>query len=176
MFKYVSRKVAMPLLLLVFGPLAACASVTRGTQDAWTVTTTPSAAKAETTNGFKCDATPCSIKMSRKSEFTATSTKPGYKQATVQVTHKTANAGAVGMAGNVLVGGLIGIGVDAVSGATQDLTPNPVNVTLEKEDAPVKVEAPQAAPMADTPAAAAMPKEGASPPKDAAPEKTAAIP
>ncbi len=34
------------------------------------------------------------------------------------------------MAGNVLVGGLIGAGVDAISGATKDLKPNPVNVRL----------------------------------------------
>ena len=90
MFKSFSRKAAMPLLLLVVGPLAACASVTRGTKDAWTITTTPPSAKVQTSNGFECEATPCSIKMSRKSEFTATITKPGYKTATVQITHKTA--------------------------------------------------------------------------------------
>jgi len=42
--------------------------------------------------------------MSRKSEFVATITKPGYKPATVTVTHKTGGAGAAGVAGNVLVG------------------------------------------------------------------------
>jgi hypothetical protein len=83
---------------------------------------------------MQCSATPCAIRMSRKAEFTATVTKPGYKTATVQVTHKTAAAGAAGVAGNVLVGGIIGIGVDAVSGASQDLTPNPAFVTLEKAD------------------------------------------
>ena len=35
------------------------------------------------------------------------------------------------MAGNVLVGGIIGVGVDAASGAALDLTPNPVVVTLQ---------------------------------------------
>jgi hypothetical protein len=38
------------------------------------------------------------------------------------------------MAGNVLVGGLIGIGVDAYSGAMNDLVPNPLSVKLEKEE------------------------------------------
>jgi hypothetical protein len=37
------------------------------------------------------------------------------------------------MAGNVLVGGLIGAGVDVATGAMLDLSPNPVNVTLESE-------------------------------------------
>ena len=38
------------------------------------------------------------------------------------------------MAGNVLIGGVIGLGVDMVTGASQDLTPNPVTVVLEKKD------------------------------------------
>jgi hypothetical protein len=34
-------------------------------------------------------------------------------------------------AGNVLVGGLVGMGVDACTGAAQDHKPNPVSVTLQ---------------------------------------------
>lgn len=120
-------------LACAMSSLAACATVTRGSNDAWVVDSDPSGARVETSNGHMCVATPCAIKMSRKSEFTATISKPGYKPATVQVTHKTANAGAAGVAGNVLVGGVIGIGVDMISGASQDLTPNPVKVTLEPE-------------------------------------------
>jgi hypothetical protein len=116
--------------------LAACATVTRGSSDAWVVNTTPSGAKVETSNGHQCPATPCAIKMKRKSEFTATVTKTGYKTATVSVSHKTANAGAAGVAGNVLLGGVIGLGVDIATGASQDLTPNPVAITLEPVDQP----------------------------------------
>lgn len=111
--------------------LCACASVTRGSTDAWEVSSDPIGAKVETTNGHYCEATPCAIRMSRKSEFVATISKPGYKPATISVTHKTAKAGAVGMAGNVLIGGLIGVGIDSATGATQDLVPNPAFVTLE---------------------------------------------
>lgn len=127
------RPVRILALACAASSLAACATVTRGSNDAWMVDSDPSGARVETTNGHMCTATPCAIKMSRKSEFTATISKPGYKPATVQVTHKTANAGAAGVAGNVLVGGLIGIGVDMATGASQDLTPNPVKVTLEPE-------------------------------------------
>jgi hypothetical protein len=49
------------------------------------------------------------------------------------VSRLIAGAGAAGVAGNVLVGGLIGIGVDMATGASQDLVPNPVNVKLEPE-------------------------------------------
>ena len=111
--------------------LCACASVTRGSTDAWEVSSDPIGAKVETTNGHFCEATPCAIRMSRKSEFVATVTKPGYRPATITVTHKTAKAGAAGMAGNVLIGGLIGVGIDSATGATQDLVPNPAFVKLE---------------------------------------------
>lgn len=38
------------------------------------------------------------------------------------------------MAGNVVVGGLIGAAVDAGSGAMKDLKPNPIQVNLELLD------------------------------------------
>jgi len=114
--------------------LGACASVTRGTTDVFVVETTPSGAQVKTTNQFACDSTPCSFKMPRKSEFQVTVSKPGYKTTTHQVTNKVSGAGSAGMAGNVLVGGLIGVGVDAYTGAMKDLTPNPLVVVMEKED------------------------------------------
>ena len=55
----------------------ACATVTRGSSEAWTVETDPIGAQVRTTAGFACDATPCTFKMPRKSEFTVTLTKPG---------------------------------------------------------------------------------------------------
>ena len=116
---------------LVAVSLSACATVTRGRNTAWEVQTTPVGASVSTSNGFSCASTPCSIKMPRKSEFTATITKPGYKTATVSVTNKVAGAGGAAMAGNLLAGGIIGAGVDASSGAMLDLTPNPAVVTLE---------------------------------------------
>jgi hypothetical protein len=127
--------VALTAAVMSFG---ACATVTRGTKTAWEVKSEPPGAAVKTTNGFECKSTPCSIKMSRKAEFTATITKDGYKPLQIQVTHKIGSGGGAGMAGNVLVGGLIGVGVDATSGAMFDLTPNPVSVNLEKlAEAPV---------------------------------------
>jgi hypothetical protein len=128
------RLVRVAVVLCVASSLGACATVTRGSKDAWVVNSDPSGAKVETTNGHQCAATPCAIKMSRKSKFTATLTKPGYKPATVQVSHKTANAGAAGVAGNVLLGGVIGLGVDMATGASQDLVPNNVTIKLEPAD------------------------------------------
>jgi hypothetical protein len=48
------------------------------------------------------------------------------------VATRVAGAGAAGFAGNVLVGGLVGMGVDAATGSTLEHYPNPVSVILER--------------------------------------------
>jgi len=123
--------------IVVLGALAlalgGCATVTRGSNDTWTVNTTPSGAAVKTTNQFFCESTPCTFKMPRRSDFDVTITKAGYKTWTGHVTHHVSGAGGAGMAGNVILGGIIGAGVDAYSGAMNDLVPNPLSVVLEQE-------------------------------------------
>ncbi len=134
--------------------VSGCATITRGTNQDFTVESTPSGATVATSNGFECPATPCTFRMPRKDGFTVDLTLNGYLPARETVTSNMSSGGAAGMAGNVLVGGIIGVGVDATSGALNDLSPNPLQVTL----IPVPVEAP-AAPAAEVVAAA--PAEGA---------------
>ncbi|MDB5496631.1 MAG: hypothetical protein JWP28_662 [Phenylobacterium sp.] len=122
------------MILAVAGlALAGCATITRGTNDTWTVNTTPTGAGVRTSNQLACDSTPCTFRMARKSEFDVTITKPGYKIWTGHITHHVAGGGGAGMAGNVLFGGLIGAGVDVSTGAMMDLVPNPLNVALESD-------------------------------------------
>lgn len=125
------KKLTIALLACAALSISACATITRGSDDVLVVETTPSGAAVSTSNGFSCKSTPCSLKMPRKSELVVTIEKPKCKSIQVPVTHKTADSGAAGVAGNVLVGGLIGLAVDAGTGASQDLTPNPVKVALE---------------------------------------------
>jgi len=156
--------VRLAALCAATASLAACATITRGEHTAWEVNTNPPGAKVRTSNGFFCDSTPCSLTMTRKSEFTATITKPGYKTLEVRVTHKVSGNGGAGMAGNVIFGGIIGAGVDVTTGAMLDLTPNPLNVSLEKEEvvpvvaAQPSAAAPATAPAAPAPAPAAKPE------------------
>jgi hypothetical protein len=74
--------------------------------------------------------------MRHNAEFDVTVSKVGYKPFHGHVIHQVSTAGGVGMAGNVLVGGLIGVTVDVASGAMMELKPNPLNVTLDRDDAP----------------------------------------
>lgn len=129
-------------IVCAVGSTAACATVTRGVHESWSVETAPSGAQVKTSNGFACDQTPCTFRMERKTEFEVTISKEGYKTWTGHVTHSVSAGGGAGMAGNVILGGIIGAGVDATSGAMMDLKPNPLKVTLEKDDAAAAPAAP----------------------------------
>lgn len=111
--------------------LPACATITRGTTQQFTIESSPPGALATTSNGFRCETTPCTLRMPRKDAFTVTVTKDGYVTETRAVTSGVSGTGGTAMAGNILVGGIIGIGIDATSGAMNDLTPNPMVVTLQ---------------------------------------------
>lgn len=110
--------------------LPACATITRGTTQQFTVESTPPGARVSTSNGFECVSTPCTFRMPRKDPFRVTVALDGYVTQTVEVTSSVSGAGGTAMAGNILVGGLIGGAVDATSGAMNDLKPNPLVVTL----------------------------------------------
>ncbi|MDX2274369.1 MAG: PEGA domain-containing protein [Hyphomonadaceae bacterium] len=139
--------------------LSACATVTRGTRQSFTVNTVPSGAYVRLSSGEECTATPCTFaRISREAEFSVTISKPGYRTTTHAITHQASGGGAAGMAGNVLLGGIIGGAIDANSGATQELIPNPLNVTLDPEPAPAASAAPPVVPpSALAPAEAAAP-------------------
>lgn len=139
------------LLLVTCVALASCATITRGTREAFTVNTIPSGARVTTSLGLVCESSPCTFPdVRRNADFTVTITKEGYQTWTGTVTHQTAGGGAAGMAGNVILGGLVGVAVDASSGATQELVPNPLNVTLEPIAQPIAAPAPVAVDPATT--------------------------
>jgi len=110
--------------------LPACATITRGSSQEFTVESTPPGARVSTSNGFQCDATPCTFRMPRKDEFRATVSMEGYVSQEHNIQSGMSGGGAAGLAGNVIFGGIVGGVVDASSGALNDLTPNPLVVVL----------------------------------------------
>ncbi len=111
--------------------LAGCATITRGTNDALVVNSTPSAAQVQLSDGQTCNTTPCTFTLPRKSELNVMVSKAGCTSQQIRVTNRVSGGGGAAMAGNVIFGGIIGAGVDAGTGAMMELVPNPVTVTLE---------------------------------------------
>ena len=109
--------------------VSGCATITRGSKDFFEIESEPTGATVALSNGLNC-VTPCAMELPRKHAFTATFSLEGYKPLTAEVVPKQATAGTAGMAGNILIGGLIGIVADSTSGAMKDLYPNPLVVNL----------------------------------------------
>jgi hypothetical protein len=104
--------------------------VTRGKSETVQFSSVPSGAVVTTTTGASCT-TPCGLEMLRKQPFNATF-KQGGKVRVVKVVTKSQGEGVAAGVGNVLVGGIIGVAVDANSGATLDHVPNPVHADFTK--------------------------------------------
>jgi hypothetical protein len=114
----------------------------------------PANVEARTSMGHACT-TPCTLQFNRKDEFVVTASKPGYHSVEMPVTTRIAGSGAAGFAGNVLIGGVVGMAVDVASGATLEHYPNPVvlkMVPLRKGETPRMIK--QAPPAEAIPAVA----------------------
>ena len=107
--------------------LTSCASIVHGRRQEVDVTSNPPGATVS--DGVQTWTTPAKISLARKTTHQLTFSKPGYETHVVQL-HR-AISGAV--AGNLLAGGLIGWGVDAISGAQWKLIPEMVSVTLHPQ-------------------------------------------
>ena len=144
-------------IALAAARLGGCATVTRGTTNQVQIVSEPAGASARTSFGHQCN-TPCTLSVSRKDEFSVLISAPGYEEQRVDVKTQLAGTGAAGFAGNIVAGGVVGMVVDASTGATLEHSPNPVTVSLRPlAPAPVqrvptqrrapKAPAPQAAPV-----------------------------
>lgn len=124
-------KIGLTLCLVGMLPMvSACASITQGTRDALLLRTDPEGASAMTSNGYSCAETPCAIEVPKKQGFTVTFEKDGCEPKSVNVITRMSKSGGAAVAGNVLVGGIIGLGVDTATGAAKELVPNPVEAKL----------------------------------------------
>jgi len=107
--------------------------VTRGTTENISIASTPAGATAEI-SGLEIPTacvTPCVVQAKRNADIVVTINKEGYEPQIIPLTKEIPGTGAAGFAGNVLLGGVVGMGVDAATGAALDHKPNPVIVTLQ---------------------------------------------
>ena len=138
-------------ILALAGLLTGCGTVVRGTTEDVVIDVQPVDATVTTTLNHRCTAMPCVVKVNRKEKFTVTASREGYVPQSVFVDTKVSGKGAAGFAGNIVAGGVIGMGVDVATGATLDHTPNPVVIRLQPESSASPVE-PQTAPIPARPA------------------------
>ena len=108
--------------------LTGCATIASGTTQKVSVSSTPTGAMAKV-DGTMAALTPTIFTLERKSDHTLEIYKEGYRTKTVLL--RRALNGMT--AGNILLGGIIGTGIDAMNGSMYKIVPERVDVTLEKE-------------------------------------------
>jgi hypothetical protein len=132
------------VIVALAATLGGCASATRGWNEQIQFDSSPTGATVRTeiidpfcaeTNcptqpGPAC-VTPCVVQVARRDRLKANFTKEGFEPQVVPVDVRIAGQGVAGFAGNVLIGGAIGMVVDAASGATLEHFPNPITVVLQ---------------------------------------------
>lgn len=139
--------------------LAGCASVARGTTEVVVFESDPSGAEMRSILDYPCGGpcpprpevlgstasynedvrttpiigpiclTPCSAAVPRSEDLIVTFSKPGYETQTVKLGRELVGGG-MASAGNVIIGGGIGLVTDIGTGANMDHKPNPLKVVL----------------------------------------------
>jgi len=126
------RKYLPLIALVIMLPfISSCASIMTGRHQKIAVTSNPEGATV--TCADQTIVTPGELTLLRgEGPYTVAINKDGYWEETVIL--KKTMSGAT--AGNALIGGLIGIGVDAATGAMYKLVPEEINVDLKPTSEP----------------------------------------
>lgn len=122
------KRIILLAMFLGVAFLSGCATVMTGPTQKVPVTSNPSGAVAKV-DGSITAITPAIFTLERKTDHTIEITKDGFRTATVIIRHTMSGA----TAGNILIGGIIGVAVDGATGAMFKLIPERVDVTLEPE-------------------------------------------
>ena len=105
--------------------LSGCATIVKGTTQVIPISSDPTGARV-TIDSTPAGTTPTTVTLSRKQNHMVVIEKEGYALESVAVTKSMGGA----VAGNIIAGGFIGWGVDAMSGAQYNLAPNTISVRL----------------------------------------------
>lgn len=132
-----SKKNIIPLVILCAGSLvvgAGCATIMSGTTQKVKISSVPDSAnvKIERMTGAQSvpyweGKTPTTAKLHRKDSYLVTISLDGYERAEVTVEYGGMNGW---IWGNIAFGGILGIVVDAISGADIKLKPDEIRVEL----------------------------------------------
>ncbi len=102
-----------------------CATIVNGKTQEVAIATNPPGATVNIDNA-QTVLTPATVNLRRNKDYVFTITKDGFQTQTIPVTGVLSGW----LLGNILLGGIIGGGVDAATGSGFTLTPETINITL----------------------------------------------
>lgn len=124
------KKVAFLLVLLLAVLIIGCATIISGTKQDISVNSTPASASVTVKTvggvGVFTGTTPATCKLERKREYIVYVRLDGFQEQQIQVSHSF-NAWVVG---NLVCGGVLGLVIDAVTGAMWNLEPQTIHMEM----------------------------------------------
>jgi PEGA domain len=115
--------------------VVACATIIHGSSQEVGISSQPTGATI-TVDGVITGKTPVAAKLSRKDMHRVAITMDGYQPFEITTTRKTSGW----VWGNLVFGGLIGLAVDAITGALYNVRPEQIAAQLSKGGASVQVD------------------------------------
>jgi hypothetical protein len=147
------RRLAVISAALAVG---SCATVFNGTQQELGFSSSPTGAKVSV-NGQSLGVTPLVADLKRKNNHIVRIELEGFQPYETTLTRKVSGW----VWGNILIGGLIGLAVDAISGGLYKLTPEQVAATLAAQPtAPIAIPKPDVQPVPAEPMPQALESHG----------------
>ncbi len=119
------KDIVLPVFLTLCIFLSSCATIINGSKQTIGISSSPSEASV-TINGEDFGKTPVNAELARKENQIIKIELEGYLPYETTLTRKV----DAWIAGNILFGGLIGLGIDAISGGMYKLTPQQVQAEL----------------------------------------------
>jgi len=123
MYKTIARSAT--LIGMVALLTAGCATVIHGTRQGVGISSTPTGASVSIDN-VQSGTTPVFAKLRRKENHVVQISLPGYQRTDLTLTSSVSGW----VWGNIAIGGLIGLAVDAISGGMYKLSPEQLSATL----------------------------------------------
>ena len=122
-----SRLTQYALLLIAVRLAIGCATIIHGSSQDINISSAPDQAEVWI-DGARMGMTPTKVTLKRKDDYLVTVKKEGYKEATIKIEGST----SAWIIGNVVFGGIIGCGIDLITGGAYDLKPERVDINMTK--------------------------------------------
>lgn len=127
-----AKKLMQGVVALTLVVAAGCATIIQGSRQQVGVNSVPTGA-AVVIDGAPFGGTPVVARLERKRSHIVSISMDGYQPVQLTITRSVSGW----LAGNIVFGGLIGVAVDAISGAMYKLNPEQVAANLVKQGASV---------------------------------------
>jgi hypothetical protein len=122
------KRIAQFFVVVLFVRLSiGCATIIHGSSQDINISSAPDQADVWI-DGARMGTTPTKVTLKRKNDYLVTVKKEGYKEATVKIEGAT----SAWIIGNVIFGGIIGCGIDFITGGAYDLKPERVDFNMTK--------------------------------------------